>query len=109
LTVFQERLKQEMERKGIKQADLARSTGISTGAISKYFTIPDRKIDAINMLKIAKALDVNSEWLYGFTNIRKPFCEPSIVDIYEQLSDGRKKELTDYAKFLLSKESGDDK
>lgn len=109
MTVFQERLGQEMKRKGIKQADLARSTGISTGAISKYFTIPDRKIDAINILKIAKALNVNAEWLFGFTDTKKEFYEPPIVDIYGQLSDDKKKELTDYAKFLLSNETGENK
>ena len=105
LTVFQERLIQEMTIKNVSQAELARRTKISTGAISKYINIQDRKIDAINMLKIAKALDVNSEWLFGFTDIKKTFCEPLIVDMYEQLSEASKKELNNYALFLLNKET----
>jgi len=105
VTIFQERLAQLMKEKDIKQADLARMTGISTGTISKYFKIPDRKIEAMNMLKIAKALDVNSEWLFGATNIRKSFYEPSFTDIYEKLSAIGKREVEDFALFILNRES----
>ena len=107
MTIFQERLKTEMDKKGLKQADLARITGLGTGTISKYFNIPDRKIETKIILKISKALDVNPEWLYGETDIKKTFLEPSIVDTYAQLTDAGKKALEDYAKFLLNSEQGE--
>ncbi|HOV79556.1 MAG TPA: helix-turn-helix transcriptional regulator [Bacillota bacterium] len=105
-SIFPIRLKQVMDEKGMKPAELHRRTGVSKGTISKYLKSPNKKKhDALIVLKFAKALDVNSEWLYGFTDIRKPFHEPSIVDIYGQLSEGGKKELQSYAAYLLDKEA----
>jgi repressor LexA len=93
-----------MEEKGMKQAELARLVGVGRSTINKYLRSSDKTHDALTVLKIAKALDVNSEWLYGATDIRKPFYEPSIVDIYGQLSEAGKKELYSYASYLLNKE-----
>jgi repressor LexA len=103
--VFQDRLKQVMDEKNFTQADLARATGISTGAISKYLSDPNKEPSGPYMLKLAKALDVSSEWLYGITDVRKPFYEPPIVDTYERLSEIGKKEVYDFALFLLQKET----
>jgi len=104
MTKFQKRIREEMERKGLKQADLARLTGLRTGTISKYLNIPDRRIDARILLEISKALDVNPEWLYGVTDTKKTFFEPSIIDVYAQLSETGKEALADYAKYLFEKE-----
>lgn len=58
------RLKEGMEIRGIRQADLAEKTGISKGALSSYLSgryVPKQN----NIYLIAKALDVNEAWLMG--------------------------------------------
>ena len=60
-----ERLQEIMNKKNIKQADLARLTGISRGAISNYVLGRyEPKSDIIN--KFAKALDCSEMWLWGY-------------------------------------------
>lgn len=59
------RLQEIMREKGIKQADLARMTGISRGAISNYVLGRyEPKSDIIN--KFAKALNCSEMWLWGY-------------------------------------------
>lgn len=101
---FQERLRQIMEETGVKAADISRATGISTAAISKYLSDKKKEPNASYVMKIAKFFNVTSEWLYGFTDIRKPFFESSVMDTYERLSDIGKKEVCDFASYLLYKE-----
>ncbi|WP_273483669.1 helix-turn-helix domain-containing protein [Desulforamulus ruminis] len=101
---FQKRLKQVMDEKGVKAADVARGTGISTPAISKYLNDTKKKPIASNVMKIAKYFNVTSEWLYGVTDTRKPFYEPSIIDVYEKLSEAGKKEAYNFVSYLLQKE-----
>ena len=101
---FQERLRCLIEEKNVKSADIARATGISTGAISKYLSDEKKKPIASYVMKIAKFFDVTSEYLYGATDMRNPFYEPSIVDIYEKLSTVGKQEVYDFASYLMQKE-----
>ena len=59
------RLQEIMKKKSIKQAELARMTGISRGAISNYVLGRyEPKSDIIN--KFAKALDCSEMWLWGY-------------------------------------------
>ena len=59
------RLQEIMKKKGIKQAELARLTGISRGAISNYVLGRyEPKSDIIN--KFAKALNCSEMWLWGY-------------------------------------------
>lgn len=58
------RLKKTLEVKGMNQSDLARATGISVPAISKYVTnlrIPN----ASQLQRLCKALGVSSDYLLG--------------------------------------------
>jgi transcriptional regulator with XRE-family HTH domain len=109
MNVFQKRLKEVMEEKGIKAATLARETGISPAAISKYLSDENKKHNFVFVLKIANYLDVSPEWLGGATDERKPFNEPTILDIYQKLSDDGKKELYNFASYLLRKETEENK
>lgn len=60
-----ERLKEAMEAANMKQADLARATGLSKGGISNYVVGRyEPKSDVIS--KLAKALDVSEMWLWGY-------------------------------------------
>lgn len=58
------RIKEGMEIRHLKQADLVEMTGISKGALSSYISgryIPKQN----NIFLISKALDVNESWLMG--------------------------------------------
>lgn len=102
---FQKRLKKVMDEREVSQSALARAVGVSKSTISKYMNSPGKNHDAMTVLAIAKFLDVNSEWLYGVTDTRKAFYEPSFTDIYEKLSELGKREVEDFALFVLDRES----
>ena len=59
-----DRIKEAMELREMRQADLVEKTGISKGALSSYISgryIPKQN----NIYLIAKALDVSESWLMG--------------------------------------------
>lgn len=59
------RIKEAMMNRGMKQADLARKTGITKGTISGYLSgryIPKQS----SIYLLAEALNVDVEWLMGF-------------------------------------------
>ncbi len=59
-----DRIKEGMELRGLKQADLVEKTGISKGALSSYISgrySPKQN----NIYLIAKALNVSEAWLMG--------------------------------------------
>lgn len=104
MTTFRDRLKQIMAEKDVKAADIARATGITPSALSKYLSDPKKEPMAMFVFKIANYLDVSSEWLYGATDERGPFREPGLINIYEQLSDSGKRKVYDFASFILDRE-----
>ncbi|MBR4296105.1 MAG: helix-turn-helix domain-containing protein [Clostridia bacterium] len=60
-----ERLQEAMRIAHMKQADLARATGLSKGGISNYVTGRyEPKSDIVS--KLAKALGVSEMWLWGY-------------------------------------------
>lgn len=64
METISERLKKCIELRGLKQADLVKKTGISKGALSSYISgrySPKKS----NLYLLAKALDVNEDWLMG--------------------------------------------
>lgn len=65
MKTISERIKEGLEIRGLKQADLVNLTGISKGALSSYIAgtyEPKQR----NIYKIAEALDVNEAWLMGY-------------------------------------------
>lgn len=80
-----ERLQEAMRFAQMKQADLARATGLSKGGISNYVTGRyEPKSDIIS--KLAKALNVSEMWLWGYDvpMVRRKKESP------EELSEGEK-------------------
>ena len=75
----------------VKQADLARLTGLGKGGISNYATGRyEPKADVIN--KLAKALNVSEMWLWGYDvpmerEKRKSPDEPTLTEGEEMLLD----------------------
>ena len=65
VSTVSERLQTIMSKRNIKQADLARTTGISRGAISNYVLGRyEPKADIVG--KLAKALNCSAIWLWGY-------------------------------------------
>ena len=63
-STFQQRLKEGMKIRGLRQADLAEMTGLSKSRISHYMSGRyEAKQEALYL--IAKALNVNEAWLMG--------------------------------------------
>jgi SOS-response transcriptional repressors (RecA-mediated autopeptidases) len=78
IDTFQNRLKQIMSDKNIKQVDLVEKTGIDKTLINKYLSGVSNA-GQINLTKLSNTLGVNEVWLMGYeapkerdlNNIRK--------------------------------------
>lgn len=83
-----ERLQEAMEAAHMKQADLARATGLSKGGISNYVTGRyEPKSDIIS--KLAKALHCSEMWLWGYDVPKNRIVEQK-SPAEPQLSEGEK-------------------
>lgn len=84
-----ERLKEAMRIRQVKQADLARATGLAKGGISNYVTGRyEPKSDVIN--KLAKALNCSEMWLWGYDVPMERQNTRSSPSDKVDLSDGEK-------------------
>lgn len=61
---FIERLKELRTEKGLSQAQLAKATGISTGAIG-FWETGERVPNAIAVITLAKYFNVSTDYLLG--------------------------------------------
>lgn len=94
-----ERLREIMRDRNIKQAELARMTGISRGAVSNYVIGRyEPKSDIIN--KFAKALNCSGMWLWGYDvplqkqklSTEEPKLtdgEKAIIDLFRQIPESK--------------------
>ena len=83
-----ERLREAMRVSNMKQADLARATGLSKGGISNYVTGRyEPKSDIIS--KLAKALNCSEMWLWGYDvpMVRQKTPSPDII-IEPEITEG---------------------
>ena len=110
-----ERLQKIMAERNIKQADLARSTGISRGAISNYVLGRyEPKGDIIG--KLANALNCSATWLWGYdvpmdeavyqASLEENQYELNMLDAFDKLdTEGQKNAsnmVVNYAKNGIS-------
>ena len=71
ITTFADRLKSQMEEKGLTQADLSRLACVDRSLMSKYLHgIKSPKIDTVR--RLASVLYVNPEWLEGYDVEKTP-------------------------------------
>ena len=81
-----DRLQEIMIKRGLKQADLVRMTGISRGAVSNYILGRyEPKLDIL--VKFAKALGCSEMWLCGYDVPME--CDTTQPLIETKTSDGR--------------------
>ena len=84
-----DRLKEIMRIRQLKQADLARATGLAKGGISNYITGRyEPKSDVIN--KLAKALNCSEMWLWGYDVPMERQVQKTASPEESELSEGEK-------------------
>lgn len=95
-----DRIKEAMELKGIKQAELVEKTGIDKGQISSYLS-GKYKPKQRNLELIARVLFVDEAWLMGFDvpmdrsdTIASKSETPPIMQYYDTLNIAGKFEAT---------------
>ena len=64
--LLQYRLREAMEMRGKKAADLSKDLDIPKSAISQYLSGKSQKMDSERMYAICKYLNVNEAWMLGF-------------------------------------------
>lgn len=102
-----DRIKEAMEIREIKQAELVEKTGIDKGQMSSYLS-GKYKPKQGNLERIAKALFVDEAWLMGYdvpmerngSKIVKVEEPPKIMQYYELLNDIGQHEATKQVKLL---------
>ncbi len=110
MTDFAARLKEAMEMRNIKQAQLAQKCNIGKSSIStylkgKYFP----KYDSI--VKLADALEVSPKWLAGENdtmvdmNITDEQLKFALFNASEGITDDMLKEVKAFADYVLKKNS----
>lgn len=63
MKTLSERLKYALEKKGLKQADLARVAGVSTAAVNKWIKGNTKNLRGAHLVAIASLLEVSASWL----------------------------------------------
>ena len=103
---FGDWLRQERERRGLSQSDLARLASIHRSVINKLETgtIPTPE----TLQSLGKGLKISLENVYRAAGLLPPV--PEITEqkeelnyLFDQLSKEKKKDLLNYAQFLLAK------
>lgn len=90
------RLKEMMSKKGIRQIDLVKMTGIHKSTLSLYINgkrIPNQ----VNLKKLSDALNVNPLWLTGFDLE----SETEFMQKYNRLNSIGRKKVDEYLDDLL--------
>lgn len=96
-----ERLQEAMRSARMKQADLARATGLSKGGISNYVTGRyEPKSDIIS--KLAKALCVSEMWLWGYDVPKeRVLISNANLQLFAEETSPEEPKLTEGEKMLL--------
>lgn len=97
-----QRLREAMAKKGLRQQDLVDITGISKGNISHYVNgnhVPNN----IMALKLAKALDVEPDWIMGIDEAAEYTIteKTPLIDAIQGLTDEQKQRVYEYVKELI--------
>lgn len=102
---IKERIKEGLELRDMLPSELAKSSGISKGLISRYLkgtVIP--KQNAIG--KMAEALNVSPAWLLGYD--LTPEGEPIVRVDMDKLTESNQARLLAYYQALLDAQEGGD-
>ena len=98
MNITKSRIREAMERKGMRQADLSKITGIDKGQISSYLSgkyVPKQD----NIFLLAKALCVSEAWLMGYDHKSEA---DALKDMFEKLDEIDRAKVESYIDWLLS-------
>lgn len=100
--VFKERLKEMMENRGLRQADLVEKSGISSSLISSYlsgrYEPKDDKLQAL-----ANALKCDAMWLAGYDGIEED-DEKAFLEKFRVLNVEDKRTILTLLQFMTDHE-----
>ena len=95
---FQKRLKQIMDEKGLRQADLVKASGISRSVISSY--VSGRYEPNPEKLKaLARALSCDAIWLAGYDGIEED-KEKALLEVFRTLNAADQEMALAFVQFL---------
>ncbi len=106
--ITSDRIKEAMQLRGVKAAELCRRTGISKSLISRYVNNQgDPKLDKLH--KIAIALNVQEAWLMGYDlPMDRPVGgeytekEKALLDLFKAIPADRQGAVLDLLKAALN-------
>ena len=104
---FAKWLMTEMEKRGISQAELARRSNTTQGTISRIVS-GERNIGFDVCVAISRALHIAPENVLRAAVLLPPASEniaekEDLLHLFDQMSKEKKKDLLNYAQFLLAK------
>lgn len=93
MSIIGQRMSEVITEKGISLRKLEELTGIGRGTLSKYISQKSTP-KAVNIHKIAQALDVDEQWVMGLSDVRRISKNQVIGDwvtipVYSELSCGK--------------------
>ena len=96
-----ERLRQALDMRHMKQIELATLSGINKGAISHYIA-GDYEPKNETLHKLAKALEVNEMWLWGYDGVEPDSSDPErkFLQMFGKLTPDQKKLIMNMIKEL---------
>jgi len=105
---LKDKVRVKREEKGLKQADLAKISGLTQATISRIESGEIQHLRADKIKALAKALDVTVDFLVGSVE-RMSFDDTLKADEtaqvifrgYEKLSEEKRKQVKEYVEFLL--------
>ena len=118
MPTFPDRLRRTMIKKGVKQADITRSTGITSSVLSRYLSGINSPT-ADNLCAIGKFLGVPAEWLQTGSDApesiegdqgipssseRKQFQK--IIEVQGALIDNLQKQIKEWEEWKASSKDG---
>ena len=103
---FQKRLKEMMEKRGMRQVDLAAKTGLDKAVISSYVLGRYEPKD-IRLQLLAAALQCDPLWLAGYDGIVEDE-DKEFMGMFRQLGAEDKRTVTKILQYLVDAKNKDD-
>ena len=101
---FLKHLQPIRQSKGLSQTDLAKRTGLKPAAIS-HFETGERKPSFENLIKLADALGVSMDYLFGRGSEHASTASSELLRDFEKLSLKDQEVVHDMVQVLLKKNS----
>lgn len=118
LNVVVSRLKESIERSGLSYVELERRTNVAKSSIQRYASGATKKIPIDAIQAIAKAVNVSSAYILGWTDNDSPINEnvpasagtkiQSLIEMYEKLSPRNQALLESLLESMLAQQEKDE-